>query len=262
MLPRLLLEEAAHRLADTDPRKGDPALVGINRSQARYLARVLRLGAGDPLQVFDGQGGRYRARIVQIDGEAGQVRLEQALPPAPSPRLQLTLAQCLSSAEKMDWTIEKAVELGVCAIVPLFSERSLIRLDQQRGMRKLEHWRAIVEAACMQCGQDRLPTLSVPVKIAQWLETMSREGLRLVLSPTADASLVEVIERIEPLPTGTQSRSVTLLVGPESGLSPAELERLAGAGFVAVTLGPRVLRTETAGLAALAAIAALAGDFR
>jgi 16S rRNA (uracil1498-N3)-methyltransferase len=152
----------------------------------------------------------------------------------------------------MDWTIEKAVELGVSSIVPLFSERSLIRLDPDRGQRKLQHWQAVVEAACMQSGQDQLPALCAPVTIAKWL----------ALSPFAETTLVQAIEGARLDSTRAAESPVTLLVGPESGLTPAELERLIDAGFVAVKLGPRVLRTETAGLAALAAIAAIAGDFR
>lgn len=258
MLPRLLIpvEDGLRAGIET----GEP--IEIGREQARYLSRVLRLSAGDPVQVFDGQGGRYQARIAQIDAGICLLRIEQSLPRVEASRLSLTLAQCLSSADKMDWTIEKAVELGVSSIVPLFSERSLIRLDADRGERKLQHWQAVVEAACMQSGQDRLPALSAPVTIAKWLAMGPPGGLRLALSPFAETTLVQAIERARLDSTRTQDRAITLLVGPESGLAPAELERLTGAGFEAVKLGPRVLRTETAGLAALAAIAALVGDFR
>lgn len=258
MLPRLLIPLDDALRAGIQTR--EPIQVG--REQARYLSRVLRLSAGDPVQVFDGQGGRYQARIAQIDAGTCQLRVEQVMPRSPASRLSLTLAQCLSSADKMDWTIEKAVELGVSSIVPLFSERSLIRLDADRGQRKLQHWQAIVEAACMQSGQDRLPTLYAPRTIAQWLATEPPAGLRLALSPSAETTLVRAVEDAGLDAAGTHAQAITLLVGPESGLTETELERLIDAGFEAVRLGPRVLRTETAGLAALSAIGALAGDFR
>jgi 16S rRNA (uracil1498-N3)-methyltransferase len=258
MLPRLLIPLEDGLRAGIE--SGEP--IEIGREQARYLSRVLRLSAGDPVQVFDGQGSRYGARIVQIDAGTCQLRIEQTLPRVEASRLSLTLAQCLSSADKMDWTIEKAVELGVSSIVPLFSERSLIRLDPDRGQRKLQHWQAVVEAACMQSGQDQLPALCAPVTIAKWLAMGPSPGLRLALSPFAETTLVQAIEGARLDSTRAAESPVTLLVGPESGLTPAELERLIDAGFVAVKLGPRVLRTETAGLAALAAIAAIAGDFR
>jgi len=258
MLPRLLIPREAGLRAGVET--GEPLQVG--REQSRYLSRVLRLSAGDPVQVFDGQGGRYQARIAQTDAGTCLLRIEQVLPRAETGRLSLTLAQCLSSADKMDWTIEKAVELGVSSIVPLFSERSLIRLDADRGQRKLQHWQAIVEAACMQSGQDRLPSLFAPVTITKWLATESAGGLRLALSPFAETTLVQAVEGFRLDSTRATESAITLLVGPESGLAPAELEQLIHAGFVAVKLGPRVLRTETAGLAGLAAIAAIAGDFR
>jgi 16S rRNA (uracil1498-N3)-methyltransferase len=257
MLPRLLIRDAGSLLTGTatEPIRLEPA-------QARYLAKVLRLQVGDPLQVFDGRGGRYGACVARIEAGECLIRLEQALPSVPPGRLFLTLAQCLSSADKMDWTIEKAVELGASSIVPLFSERSLIRLDRERGLRKLEHWQAIVEAACMQSGQDRLPDLSAPMTITQWLERATPEGIRLVLSPSAVSTLVEAIERSRPEGTDAGRQSITLVVGPESGLSHSELDQFTRSGFEPVRMGPRVLRTETAGLAALAAIGALAGDFR
>lgn len=253
MLPRLLVQDASDHLAE---------LIRLGPAQARYLSRVLRLKAGDSLQVFDGRGGRYQARVAESGAGECLIQIEQSLPAHASGRLSLTLAQCLSSADKMDWTIEKAVELGVSSIVPLFSERSLIRLDRERGLRKLQHWQAIVEAACMQSGQDRLPELCAPITITQWLERSAPEGLRLVLSPLADTTLVQAVDAAGLLAESPTRPSLTLVVGPESGLSQSEIQQLVQAGFEAVRMGPRVLRTETAGLAALAAIAALAGDFR
>ena len=169
----------------------------------------------------------------------------------------------------MDWTVEKAVELGVSRIVPLFSDRSLIRLDAQRALRKHEHWQAIVEAACRQCGQDRLPDLRKPQSLAAWLaESRPEAELRLILAPTSPASLVQTVRTALEIPAVSVGEAlqtalaISLLVGPESGFSGDEMQAAIQAGWRPVQLGPRVLRTETAGLAALAALAALAGDFR
>jgi 16S rRNA (uracil1498-N3)-methyltransferase len=250
LTPRLLVRNAGEALGGED----EPTLIRLPREQAHYLTRVLRLTEGSALEVFDGAGARYLARLAQAGGEG----------------CRISMAQCLSSADKMDWTIEKAVELGVRRIIPLFSERSPVRFDAQRATRKREHWQAIIEAACMQCGEDRLPELLEPSGLHQWLSgTSSLDALRLVLSPTGSLSLVECVSTsgcADPS-AGTGfpaqgARPIELLVGPESGLSETEVALATRAGWQPVRLGPRVLRTETAGLAALAAIAAIAGDFR
>jgi 16S rRNA (uracil1498-N3)-methyltransferase len=155
----------------------------------------------------------------------------------------------------MDWTIEKAVELGATTITPLFSNRSQVRLDEDRARRKLEHWRAVAEAACMQSGRDVLPDVAEPSPIARWIE-QAADSLRLVLDPQAATSLSACVRANTPGRT-----PICLLAGPESGLDGEELAAARSAGFQAVSLGPRVLRTETAGLAAIAALQALAGDF-
>jgi 16S rRNA (uracil1498-N3)-methyltransferase len=266
LTPRLLVRNAGEALGGED----EPTLIRLPREQAHYLTRVLRLTEGSALEVFDGAGARYLARLAQAGGEGCRISIETALPPSAPPTRSITLAQCLSSADKMDWTIEKAVELGARRIIPLFSERSPVRFDAQRAARKREHWQAIIEAACMQCGEDQLPELLEPSGLGQWLSgTSSLDALRLVLSPTGSLSLVECVSTSDcadpPAGTGFPAqgpRPIELLVGPESGLSETEVALATRAGWQPVRLGPRVLRTETAGLAALAAIAAIAGDFR
>lgn len=230
-------------------------VVELAPDASHQLARVLRLRAGEPVQLFDGQGRRFAARVLDADARRCRLRVDGVEAGLPDGPLRITLAQCLSSAEKMDWTIEKAVELGVHAIQPLVSARTQIRLDAPRMRRRHEHWLRIVEAACMQCGRDRLPELAPALDLDHWLALTDRSAARtrIVLAPHATTRLSTL--RID------RSLPIDLLVGPESGLSPQEMERARAAGFEAVSLGPRVLRTETAGLAAIAALQALAGDF-
>lgn len=223
--------------------------VDLEREPSHHLCRVLRLTRGDALQVFDGAGARHAASIDEADARRCRIVIGEAQP-APAPgALRLTLAQCVSAGEKMDWTVEKAVELGVTAIVPLLSQRSMVRLDEQRAQRRVDHWRRLVVAACMQCGQDLLPRVADPIPLSQWLQ--SRQGAGLVLDPGAPLRLGAA---------GIVTGSLDLLVGPESGLSPEELAAAEAAGLTRVSLGPRVLRTETAGLAAIAVLQSRFGD--
>ena len=161
--------------------------------------------------------------------------------------------QAVSSSEKMDFTIQKAVELGVAAIQPLLSEKSVVRLSAEREEKKLARWRRVAIAACEQCGRNRLPELREAMSVETYCRTRDPTTLRLLLSPEGTQGLRDLRDKIE--------RAVTLAVGPEAGFSDAEERLLQRAGFVAVRLGPRVLRTETAALAALAALNAIAGDF-
>jgi 16S rRNA (uracil1498-N3)-methyltransferase len=231
----------------------------LSAEQAHHVLRVLRLRPGDALELFDGRGARHAATIESVDGKRCTVRIGIALPgPVESP-LRLTLAQCLSSAERMDWTIEKAVELGVDAIAPLQSERSVVRLDAARAQRRAEHWARLVESACAQCGRDRLPSLEPLATLPAWLDaTRDDPSLRLVLSPGSDTPLSTIEPPAAPAPGARLA--ITILVGPESGLSPTEVAAARAAGFVPVFLGPRVLRTETAGLAAAAVLQSRFGD--
>ena len=232
------------------------ALLTLDPRRSHHLARVLRLAPGAVLEVFDGQGRRFAARLTRADPKACLVQLEQRLERDTESPLPITLAQCLSSADRMDWTIEKAVELGVHAIAPLASARAQTRLTAERAARRIEHWQRIIEAACMQCDRARLPTLAPIRPFAEFVTAPAGGARRFVLSPGAATPLARVgLAAQTPDP-------VVLLVGPESGFSDAERAQAVSAGFEAVSLGPRVLRTETAGLAAIAVLQALAGDFR
>lgn len=244
----LVADGAARAVADGD-------VVELDARRSHHLVRVLRLGVGEAVEAFDGRGSAFVATVAVADARRCRLQLGARLERTVESPLAITLGQCLSTADKMDWTIEKAVELGVAAIVPLASARSQLRLDADRAQRKLGHWRNIVESACTQSGRSLLPTLSVPRRLADFVDDRWPEPAprRLVLDPRAPRRLSQAgIDAATPL---------VLLVGPESGFADEELQAARDAGFEAVSIGRRTLRTETAGLAAIAALQALAGDF-
>ncbi len=234
-------------------------VVALDTDQSHYVQRVLRLREGDPLQVFDGRGARWSARLAAPSpGGAGRnaaaITLIQAQPgPSESP-LRLTLVQCISSAERMDFTIEKAVELGASAILPVASARGVVKLDDERARKRLAHWQRLVVAACMQCGRDTVPPVHAPLPLMAWLAARPRARAGWSLDPLAAQSLAASATRHAGL------ADADLLVGPESGLTPEEIALAGQAGLLPVSLGPRVLRTETAGLAALALLQGVLGD--
>lgn len=217
----------------------------------RHLVQVLRMSSGEPLRVFDGHGREFDARLDAVSRREAFVRLAAEISATRESPLHLTLAQSVSKGERMDYTLQKAVELGVTVIQPLITARSVVRLDAERSERKLDHWQGVITSACEQSGRAILPQLRPTARYADWLEQPPEaEMLRLTLDPQASNSLREL----------TPASRITLLVGPEGGLSDAELEQARAAGFRAIRLGPRVLRTETAGVAAIAALQTLWGD--
>ena len=221
--------------------------LALPEDAAHHAARVLRLREGDAAVLFDGRGGEYEARLFmpgrgQVIAEIGDWRdINRETP------LAVTLAQAVSSGEKMDFTIQKAVELGVAAIQPLLAAKSVVRLNAEREAKKLTHWRRVAIAACEQCGRNRIPEIREPVAVDRY---QAPAGMKILLSPSATGKLADFAK--DPL---------VLAAGPEAGFSAEEERWLLRAGFVAARLGPRILRTETAALAALAALNALAGDF-
>jgi 16S rRNA (uracil1498-N3)-methyltransferase len=216
-----------------------------------HLTRVLRLKAGAMLAVFDGAGHEHEATICAAQGDRVEVMVGVTRPaPAPSP-LAITLSQGVSRGERMDYAVQKATELGVHRIVPLLCERSVVRLDAEQAVRKLEHWRGVAIAAAEQCGRAELPEILAPRRLAEHLAAARAEmGLRLVLAPQAATSLREL----------RPSAAVEILIGPEGGLADEEIALASFAGYAGVRLGPRVLRTETAAAAAIAALQTLHGD--
>lgn len=229
--------------------------IDLSENAARHACRVLRLRAGDDLTLFDGAGGEYTARIAAVARERVSVEVLQWRDVECEAPIQLTLVQALQAGEKMDMTMQKAVELGVARIVPVASRRSVVRLDGERALRRLEHWRGVVASACEQCGRNRVPEVAALGGLDRWLGAPAGRGvLRLMLVPGAAQTLNDLAI---PAPGG----EVELLIGAEGGLAPEEVALAAAAGYQGVRLGPRILRTETAGLAALAAIQCLWGDF-
>ncbi len=227
--------------------------VRLPSAGAYHVARVLRMREGAPLTVFDGSGGEYQSEISRVEGDAVSVKLMHQTPGTAESPLKITLIQGISRGERMDWTLQKATELGVTAIAPVLTARSVVRLDDKQAAKKQGHWRGIVIGACEQCGRTRVPAVSTPTPLRDYFSNVRKEGMRLVLSPSAPGSLAGLAS----LPT-----KVELLIGPEGGLDDDELSAARTAGFTPVRLGPRVLRTETAAVVALSVLQALWGDLQ
>ena len=227
------------------------AHIRLGESAAGHVVRVLRLRSGDVLTLFNGRGGEYAASIDKLHGGEVTVSVGEHRPIERESPFPLTLAQGVSRGERMDLVVQKATELGVARLVPVLTERSVVRLDTEQADRKSSHWRAIVTAACEQCGRNRLPEVALPAQLREFLRQSAGDSVRLLLSP-------EATRRIEDAPRS--ATGVTVLIGPEGGLSEAEQEDALAAGFTAVNLGPRVLRTETAAIAALALLQRAFGD--
>ncbi|NKF22376.1 16S rRNA (uracil(1498)-N(3))-methyltransferase [Solimonas marina] len=230
----------------------DDATVRLPDTAFRHLIQVLRLRPGENFVAFDGSGREYPAELVDVGKREAVARLGPAIDVDRESPLDLTLAQCVSKGDRMDYTLQKAVELGVTRIVPLLSQRSVVKLDAERWEKKLEHWRGVIVSACEQSGRTRMPALAAIAPLPGWLDTRDRAGLAVTLDPLAAQGLRSLSPPNGPL---------TLLVGPEGGLDDAELRRAHAGGFTGIRMGPRVLRTETAGVAALAALQALWGDW-
>jgi 16S rRNA (uracil1498-N3)-methyltransferase len=212
---------------------------------ARHLAQVLRLAPGSEVTLFNGRGGEYHARLAAVGRRRVVARIEAFDPREAEPPQQVTLAQAVSRGDRMDMTVQKAVELGVTRIEPLVTVRAAPLPTGDRLEKRLDHWRGVVASACEQCGRNRLPEVAPPVALDAWLGTLSAD-LRLLLAPGGPA-------RVATLPRPGSAR-VVLAVGPEGGFDEHELATFAEAGFLAIDLGPRILRTETAALVALAQI--------
>jgi 16S rRNA (uracil1498-N3)-methyltransferase len=218
---------------------------------------VLRLQTGDAITLFDGRGGEYRAELTDIAKRAASARIDAHDAREAEPPYRVTLAQGVAGGDKMDWLIEKTVELGVARIAPITAERGVVRLAGERALKRQAHWQALVRAACEQCGRNRVPDVAPPRDLDAWLDDLpaAADGeLRLLLSPRATLDFAS-------LPAAAPGAPVTLLIGPEAGFSPSEETAILDAGFTALGLGPRVLRTETAGIAVLAALAARWGGW-
>lgn len=227
----------------------------LPQAQAHHAARVLRLAAGDAVTLFNGDGAEYAAVIEHLARGAVSARVLERRAVERESALAITLGQALSSGERMDYSVQKAVELGVAAVHPLAAERGVVRLSPQRAERRVSHWQSVAIAACEQCGRNRVPPIAPVAALGLWLAQGAARGdnaLRLLLAPRAATRLRDIAR---------PAAAVTLLAGPEGGFTPEEEATAVRSGFLPVRLGPRVLRTETAAVAALAAMQALWGDF-
>lgn len=222
--------------------------IPLDPTAASHATRVLRLGVGAPLTLFDGRGGEYPATLVALAGGRVTARTGAHLAREAEPAFAIVLGQALAKGERMDLVVQKAVELGATQVQPLATARSEVHLDAERAAKRVAHWQGVVKAACEQSGRNRLPEVRPPLGLAAWLDSPAAP-LRIVLA--ADGAPLAALAR----PTA----GIALLVGPEGGLAPEELALADGAGFRRTSLGPRVLRTETASIAALGAIQALWG---
>jgi 16S rRNA (uracil1498-N3)-methyltransferase len=229
---------------------GDTCL--LPEEVAAHVARVLRARAGQSLTLFDGRGGEYDATILQIDRAGVRVHVDLQRTVERESPLRVTLLQALARGERMDLIVQKATELGVTAIFAWSAERSVVRLDHAGLARRCAHWRAIAISACEQCGRNQVPAIDAVADLASACGRAAAADQRLLLAPEAERSLISI---------AASSAGVSLIVGPEGGFSDMELALAAQQGFQSCRLGPRVLRAETAPLAALAALQAVAGDF-
>lgn len=219
--------------------------------EAAHHLRVLRAAPGDALTLFNGEGGEYAATVIAVGKKVVEVAVGDFCADDRASPLHTHLGQVMSRGERMDYAIQKATELGVSVITPLISERCELKLrGEERADKKLEHWRRVAISACEQCGRNRLPDLRAPRMLEDWLADTAAD-LKLVLAPALAGAL----------PADARPASAALLIGPEGGLSAREIAAAQAAGFAPWQLGPRVLRTETAPVAALALLQARYGDF-
>ena len=232
--------------------------VKLSESAATHATRVLRLNAGDTIQLFNGDGYDYSCELISVKkSEVLAKVLAQSAVKNESP-LNITLLQGISSGDRMDYTIQKAVELGVAAIQPISTERSVVKLSAERAEKRLAHWQSVVHSACEQSGRAKIPSVAVPVSLTAWLQANNDAGAglntftRILLNPIGATQL-------SALPKTTQN--IQLLIGAEGGLSQMEIDLATHHGFQSITLGPRILRTETAAVAAISSMQTLWGDF-
>ena len=228
--------------------KGDS--VSLEGPRAHYLLRVLRVSAGQPVTLFNGDGRDYRGTVESARRDSVTISLQEEREVASESSLAVTLVQGVSRGERMDLTLQKATELGVSALQPIISRRVEVKLDETRLEKRMAHWRGVVISACEQSGRAVVPELAKPMDLGAWLAEPS-EARRLVLDPSGE----------QPMSALADPVAVELVVGPEGGFEEEELRFMTLAGVDPVALGPRILRTETAGPAAIAALQALFGDF-
>lgn len=225
--------------------------LALDEREAHYLGNVLRLERGDELVAFDGLGTERQAIVCSLQRRGAELDLRARLDPLVESRLELTLVQALPKSDAMDLIVQKATELGARAIVPVYTEFSVVKLDPERAERRVEHWRKIAQSACEQCGRHVPPAIGAPGPLFDALETLAAADTRLALDLDASVRLAA---------TSAPARHLAVAVGPEGGFGANDWRRLDAAHFARVGLGPRVLRAETAALAVCAVAQSLWGD--
>ncbi|MBN6149608.1 16S rRNA (uracil(1498)-N(3))-methyltransferase [Xanthomonas sp. AmX2] len=228
------------------------AQLALPEDVAGHLVRVLRLREGERCVLFNGDGCDYDAELVQVGKRGASARLGAAQRLHNESPLAITLLQGIARGEKMDLILQKATELGVAAIVPVLAERTEVKLDAARTDKRMAHWRSVVVSACEQSGRARVPALGMPLALADAARALPAPMLKLTLDPQGELRLRAL--------AATAEATVAIAIGPEGGWSPRDRTALRDAGFSGLRLGPRILRTETAGLAAIAALQAQLGD--
>jgi len=224
----------------------------LRGEQARYIGRALRLRVGDSVSVFNGDDGEFSASVVTIERDSVTIQIESPIDTATESNLKLHLVQGISRGERMDFVVQKATELGVKRISPVLTEYGVVKLDGARAAKRRDHWQAVAESACEQSGRTRPPLIDAPMDLNAWFGARAKEpDTDLILRPGATMALVAI---------ESPKTKVCLLIGPEGGFSDKEYEDADVSGFAAVSLGPRILRTETAALAALTVAQSLWGD--
>ncbi len=224
--------------------------VELDAQATAHLTRVLRLKPGDDLVMFNGEGGEFRATVDTVERRSARIRLGEFIKQNVESPLELVLVQGISRGERMDYTVQKAVELGVTRIVPVTTERTVVNLKGERQQRRQEHWQGVVNSACEQCGRNVVPRVSPVTPLHEWLSAPN-QGARFVLHHRSQQGLPDRVDN---------QHAVTLLIGPEGGLTDEEINAAQRADYIPLTLGPRVLRTETAAVTALSVLQWVWGD--
>lgn len=239
-----------HRLYISQPISGNEELT-VEGERAHYLSRVLRLKPGSDVTLFDGSGSEYPSVVVAVKRQFVLLKTGQPVSRDTESHLPIRLIQGISRGERMDFVVQKATELGVQQISPVLTEYSVVKLKAERAQRRVQHWNKIAQSACEQSGRNKIPIIDEPIALHELLQQTEPAACKLLLQPSSPVSLQHI---------GKAETAVDLLIGPEGGVSDAEIELATNSGFTAVSLGPRVMRTETAALAAIAIIQALWGD--
>lgn len=229
------------------------SVLELASDKARYLGRVLRLRVGDNLSVFDGEGSEFTATITAIGKASATLRVDEKTAVRTESQLRVHLVQGISRGERMDVVVQKATELGVKRVTPVLTEFGVVKLDAMRAEKRREHWQKVAVSACEQSGRVRLPLIDTPIPLKNWFGNKPKQvDSEIILRPGATTPLARI---------DNPSTKVCVLIGPEGGFSDTEFEDAEIAGFRPVSLGPRVLRTETAAIAAIAVLQSLWGDF-